>query len=614
MKTKIIIALALSLAGLVHADIVPPVRWDVETGRMEPRPYTLMIRRGENIKIEPRFLTYNAPMNLTNAAIEMRYSAAYNSPAFYSAPGTLQAETGRVQIAWSDALNPINNSMVYEIRATVGTNVLARAFGPFYVLGGMVGIYTGLTARTSINWATVSQSGGTAILANQMGSGSTWNGTQWTFGAGSVDLSFTNRYYLASNPSNYCTLAAAGALTNGLQPAGVYLVPADTNRFVDASITNGLGGGAGGVSASDVTNALDLARSPSLTGTVAKAGSALQADDLTWTNHHEGIYQLSWFTISTNYTAVTNWGDEYLIPEISIDGYVGPVNATVVHIPPYINGIPVKTIGPDAFHPNKYDGLPTAASVYIPETVTYIGDNAFQGCVSWPGSAPKLDLYFYGNAPAYGSSAFSDSPVVFHYLQGATGFTPTYYSRTPILWDRVITASGVGAVPTSGVTSIIYSNPASFLPATTTFPVASRYLAGTNAAFAVVQVLASAPGITATITATNITFNGSGLNCGLVKFNIPSNTVLLAAQTYWDATDAGAGSAYNALVFDVGTNDMANVSMSSRWVPRTSSVFDTAGSRQSSASTALILDTSNFSRFRITSLSTTAASLVNVGW
>lgn len=242
MKTRIMVVL-LSLAGFVHADIVPPVRWDVETGRMEPRPYTLAIRRGENVKIEPRFLTYNVPMSLTNAAVEMRYSAAYNSATFYSVFGTLQAETGRVQIAWSDALNPTNSSMVYEIRATVGTNVLARAFGSLYLLGGMVGLSTGLTARTSINWSTVAQSGGVAVLTNQMGSGAVWNGTQWTFGAGSVDLSFTNLYYRASNPSNYCTLAAAAGLTNGLQAAGVYLVPADTNRFVDASITNGLGGG-----------------------------------------------------------------------------------------------------------------------------------------------------------------------------------------------------------------------------------------------------------------------------------------------------------------------------------------------------------------------------------
>lgn len=252
MKTIIAFLSAIILTLPAYADIVPPVRWDIETGRLEPRPFTIVIRRGENVKIEPRFLSYNTPINLTNAAVEMRYFSAYNSNTFYSVAGAVQAETGRVQVAWSDALNPTNNTLVYEIRATVGTNVLARAYGSLYLLGGMVGVNTGLTARTSINWATVSQSGGVAVLTNQMGSGSSWNGTQWTFGAGSVDLSWSNLYYLATNPSNYCTLAQAAALTNGLQPSGVYLVPADTNRFVDAAITNGLGGGGISVEADPV--------------------------------------------------------------------------------------------------------------------------------------------------------------------------------------------------------------------------------------------------------------------------------------------------------------------------------------------------------------------------
>ena len=157
---KLIIALLVFAAVTIRADIIPIVQWDIETGRMNPTPYNLSIRRGESVKLQPRFLTYNTPINLTNATIQMRYSLEFNSSSFYAVAGTTLSDTGRIQIAWNDALNPTNNFSAYEIRATSGTNILARAFGYLSFLGGMSGINTGLVALTPLNWATVSQSGG----------------------------------------------------------------------------------------------------------------------------------------------------------------------------------------------------------------------------------------------------------------------------------------------------------------------------------------------------------------------------------------------------------------------------------------------------------------------
>jgi hypothetical protein len=223
MSTKSIAVLftILLVAGVsAYADIVPPIRWDVETGRLEPRPYSLSIRRGESITIEPRFTSYTVPIVVSNATIEMRYSAAYDSVSYYSAAGAVLTDTGRVQIAWNDSLNPTNASMVYEIRATVGTNVLARAYGPLIFLGGMVGINTGLTARTSLDWATVHQANGYAVLSNQMGSGATWSGSQWMFAGGSG--SDTNAWHIGDPVTNATDETARAGLL-GKQPTGTYV-------------------------------------------------------------------------------------------------------------------------------------------------------------------------------------------------------------------------------------------------------------------------------------------------------------------------------------------------------------------------------------------------------
>ena len=507
-----------------------------------------------------------------------------------------------------------------------------------------------------------------------MGSGASWNGSQWVFGAGSVDLSFTNNYYRGSNPSNFCSLASAAQLTNGL---------------VGAWITNGLGGGASSGTDSNawhrgdtVTGAVDQVARDGLTGKQPTGSYVTVESDPNWGANSAAVFQAVskanvsvsntdsrltdarvpvahtqvWTTISGTPTTVSGYGITDGVTNADPRLTDTRTDGAAVHTNDYAPNIIASIVQSQAIFTVSGTATPDISGTYV-QNGTYNGYPAFSNvnrmgvclCKNTPPahwyiaatniySVPPPDLL---HTPLWQSEASPpDNPanVVNWYPQGYSGAsgTPTLADATINNTNTIakvsqiafaalpsngsasaltgITAAQVGAVSTSGVTSIIYSNPASFLPSTTTFPVASRYLAGTNAAFAVVQVLASAPGITATITATNTTFNGSGLNCGLVQFHIPSNTVLLAAQTYWDSTSSGAGTAYNALVFDVGTSDMANASMAARWVPRISSVFDTDGNRQSSASTALVLDTSNFSRFRITSLSTTAASLVNVGW
>ena len=203
-----------------------------------------------------------------------------------------------------------------------------------------------------------------------------------------------------------------------------------------------------GVLIGNGTNLTDLNLNPSLTQTVDLAKTALQVDN----------YRLDWFTWTTNYTHLEDYGDIRDIPWISIDNYVGPATATVVHIPAYIGELPVVKIGASAFH-SKYSGLRDAAAIYIPETVTNIDESAFQNCGPGASSAgPNMDFYFYGNASTYGSGAFSDTPCVFHYLQGATGFTPTYYGKIPVIWGRELNAEQQAVVTPAIIVNLFTNN------------------------------------------------------------------------------------------------------------------------------------------------------------
>lgn len=192
MSMKHTLAAVLILSALsAFADNVPIVQWDVETGKLVPKPYDISPRRGESVNYEPRFVSYAVPMNITGAVVDFRFWYSGQS-GYYSTTGSVMAATGRVHIAWYDALCPASNALNYEVRATIGTNVLARGYGLLNILPGSTGQATNGTVYQSLNWNTLNQSGGSAVLSNQMGSGSTWSGTQWTFGAGISATECTN--------------------------------------------------------------------------------------------------------------------------------------------------------------------------------------------------------------------------------------------------------------------------------------------------------------------------------------------------------------------------------------------------------------------------------------
>ncbi|MGA2750844.1 MAG: leucine-rich repeat protein, partial [Verrucomicrobiota bacterium] len=117
------------------------------------------------------------------------------------------------------------------------------------------------------------------------------------------------------------------------------------------------------------------------------------------------------FTYTTNAAAIT------------ITGYFGP-GGTVI-IPATINGLPVTSIGSNAFLEDT-----SLINVTIPAGITNIGDYAFVVCTS------LASVVFEGNAPTVGSSVFAlDNNATVFYVPGTTGWNSTFAGLPAVLFQ-----------------------------------------------------------------------------------------------------------------------------------------------------------------------------------
>jgi hypothetical protein len=156
---------------------------------------------------------------------------------------------------------------------------------------------------------------------------------------------------------------------------------------------------------------------------------------------------------------------------ITITGYTGPGGAVI--IPDTINGLPVTSIGYEAFYNGNYPLPYILTNITIPDSVTSIGANAFAWCTSLssatlgngltnigagafdgcalrnitiPSSVTRLEdyafggcwvmtgAYFQGNAPSLGSSVFEYDNNIVYYLIGTTGWGPMFGGRPTAPW------------------------------------------------------------------------------------------------------------------------------------------------------------------------------------
>ena len=97
---------------------------------------------------------------------------------------------------------------------------------------------------------------------------------------------------------------------------------------------------------------------------------------------------------------------------VTLTGYTGP--GGTVTIPGTLNGLSVTSIGANAFTTNLLVSALQITNVLIPNTVTNLGDGAFQRCSNLVG------VYFQGNAPSLGANVFAGDALATAYSLPAT--------------------------------------------------------------------------------------------------------------------------------------------------------------------------------------------------
>jgi len=174
------------------------------------------------------------------------------------------------------------------------------------------------------------------------------------------------------------------------------------------------------------------------------------------------------FTYTTNNSTITITGC------IESIGYVGAVT-----IPATINGLPVTSIGGDAFTNNA-----SLTSVTIPDSVTNIGDAAFSSDsgltsvmigngVSFIGDEAfslctnLTAVYCLSDAPGLGSNVFyQDDNATVYYSAGTMGWGATFGGLPAMLGSALIPAAYVVTNGTITITDYIGSGGAVIIPAT----------------------------------------------------------------------------------------------------------------------------------------------------
>lgn len=181
-------------------------------------------------------------------------------------------------------------------------------------------------------------------------------------------------------------------------------------------------------------------------------------------------------------SGTTGWGASFCGREaVEFDYEVNP-DATItltdfglfggaVYLPSMLRGLPVTTIGVEAFYnlfqltsvtiPDSVTTIEPVAfyycnaltSVTIPDSVTTIGEGAFYLCFALPsitipdsvttigggafGSCTNMiSAYFEGNAPE--DAGLFGGPVTVYYRSGTTGWGSTYSGRPTVLWNPLI--------------------------------------------------------------------------------------------------------------------------------------------------------------------------------
>jgi hypothetical protein len=120
-----------------------PLRWDVETSRAPA--YAITLYRGESIYLEPRYLSYGTPLDLSAIlSVEFRYrSADMAVGTYYRIEADLHpTNVGRVRIPWTPTNETPASAFTYGVWTTTPTGEINRCYGTLKLQGTIQGAIT----------------------------------------------------------------------------------------------------------------------------------------------------------------------------------------------------------------------------------------------------------------------------------------------------------------------------------------------------------------------------------------------------------------------------------------------------------------------------------------
>jgi hypothetical protein len=224
---------------------------------------------------------------------------------------------------------------------------------------------------------------------------------------------------------------------------------------------------------------------------------------------------------------------------ITITGY--NESAEGVSIPPIINGLPVTSIGNDAFSDDT-----SLTNVMIPPSITSIGEYSFAGCtilslVTIPGSVTNIgdyafsgdtrltSVYFQGDAPTADSTVFSSDKATVYFLPCTSGWSSLFGGLPSTPWWQVLLSytTNAGAITITGCSELCGSFT---IPATINgLPVKS---VGTNA----FEDVASLTSVTIPNSVTSIGSSAFRSCSGLTTVTIPDSVVSIGTNAFAGCT------------------------------------------------------------------------------
>ena len=178
---------------------------------------------------------------------------------------------------------------------------------------------------------------------------------------------------------------------------------------------------------------------------------------------------------------------------VTITGYTGP--GGTVTVPGTINGLPVTGIGTNAFTSNVFVSALQITNVLIPNTVTNLGDGAFQMCCNLAG------VYFQGNPPSLGTNVFTgDDMATAYFLPATTGWGATFGGLPTASWLTINGGTDGGDYSNLQQVTITANNPTptnGLMAPLVQWTGATQYVANVNAANTTVNLPAQPVALTA---------------------------------------------------------------------------------------------------------------------